>query len=117
MKLRHLALWAFTIPIFAESAVPVTTGTLYVNARIVTAPCLPNISLKLNENTLITANYKLEMHFSHCSKSAQRQQTWAPFTLKLGTEKHVLSRPLGNNTISFSIPVSNKTQRVEVNYD
>ncbi len=26
MKLNYLALWAFTIPIFAESAVPVTTG-------------------------------------------------------------------------------------------
>ncbi|QPE18338.1 hypothetical protein IMQ36_04110 [Providencia rettgeri] len=116
MKLNYLALWAFAIPIFAESAVPVTTGTIYINARIVTAPCLPDISLKLNESTLIAATYSVKMHFSHCSKPIQKQ-AWAPFTLKLGNNQYVLTQPRRNNTILFSIPASNKMQRVEINYD
>ncbi|WP_375084002.1 hypothetical protein ACE2AL_03860 [Providencia sp. SKLX074055] len=116
MKLRYLALWAFAVPTFAQSTAPVTTGTVYVNARIVTAPCLPQISLKLNENTLLVQTYQLEMNFSHCRSLAQ-QQTWVPFTLKLGAKKYVLSRPLHNNAFLLSIPANNMAQRLEINYD
>ncbi|MGF7481907.1 hypothetical protein [Providencia sp. SP181] len=116
MKLRYLALWAFAAPIFAQSTAPVTTGTVYVNARIVTAPCLPKISLKLNETTLLAQTYQLEMNFSHCNQLAKRH-AWVPFTLKLGAEKHVLAQPLHNNTFLLSIPANNTAQRLEINYD
>ncbi|MEQ5317490.1 hypothetical protein ABN239_10655 [Providencia vermicola] len=116
MKLGYLALWVFAVPAFAQSTAPVTTGTVYVNARIVTAPCLPKISLKLNETTLLAPTYQLEMNFFHCRQSTQ-QHTWVPFTLKLGTEKYVFSQPLRNNAFLLSLPANNTAQRLEINYD
>lgn len=116
MKLRYLALWALAAPIFAQSIAPATMGTIYVNARIVTAPCLPQISLKLHENALITPTYQLEMNFTHCRKSGQ-QHTWVPFTLTLGTQKYVFSQPLPNNTFLLSFLANKEAQRLEINYD
>lgn len=116
MRLGYLALWLFAIPSFAKSTAPVTTGTVYVNARIVTAPCLPVISLKLNENTLLAQTYQLEINFSHCRQATQ-QHAWAPLTLKLGTQKYALSQPLRNNTFMLSLPANKAAQRLEINYD
>ncbi|WP_272682166.1 hypothetical protein [Providencia sp. PROV129] len=116
MKLRYLVLWAFAAPIFAQSTAPVTTGTVYVNARIVTAPCLPQISLRSNKNALISITYKLEMNFKHCRKSGQ-QHTWVPFTLTLGMQKYVFSQPLPNNTFLLSFQANKAAQRLEINYD
>lgn len=116
MKLSYFALWAFAVPTFAQSTAPVTTGTVYVNARIVTAPCQPVISLKLNEKMLLALNYQLEMNFTHCRKSGQ-QSTWVPFTLTLGTQKYMFSQPLPNNTFVLSLPSNKAAQRLEINYD
>ncbi len=116
MKLGYLALWAFAIPSFAKSTAPVTTGTVYVNARIVTAPCQPVISLKLNESTLLAQTYQLEINFSHCRLSTQ-QHAWVPFTLKLGMQKYVFSQPQRNNAFVLSLPANKTAQRLEINYD
>ncbi|MGO2303284.1 MAG: hypothetical protein ACTH5W_01110 [Providencia sp.] len=116
MKLSYLALWVFAVPSFAQVTAPVTTGTVYVNARIVTAPCLPKISLKLNETTLLAQSHQLEMNFAHCRQSAQ-QHTWVPFTLKLGTQKHVFLQPLRNNAFVLSLPANKAAQSLEINYD
>lgn len=116
MKLRYLVLWALAIPALAQSTAPVTTGTVYVNARIVAAPCLPKISVKLNENTLLAQTYQLAINFSHCRQLTQ-QQTWVPFTLKLGAQKYVFSQPLRNNAFLLSVPANNTAQRLEINYD
>lgn len=116
MKLGYLALWAFAIPSFAKSTAPVTTGTVYVNARIVTAPCQPVISLKLNESTLLAQTYQLEINFSHCRQATQ-PHAWVPFTLKLGMQKYVFSQPQRNNAFVLSLPANKTAQRLEINYD
>ncbi|MDD9338661.1 hypothetical protein [Providencia heimbachae] len=116
MKLYHLGLWMLTVPAFVAIATPQLTGTVYVNARFVTTPCQPYVTLQRAINYASDPVYQFKISFAHCMKTKQSHQR-LPFSLKLGSEKLVFSTPLTNNTVSFLVPSNNSAHRLEMSYD
>lgn len=116
MKLHYLGLWMLTMPALSATIAPQTTGTIYVNARFVTTPCQPIISMQRAVNHVSEPVYQFNVSFAHCVATKKHHQR-LPFSLTLGNEKLRISAPQVNNSFSFSVPSNNSARRLEMRYD
>lgn len=93
-----------------------TTGTIYVNARFVTSPCQPNVTMTRVTNHADETAYQFNMSYVHCITNTYRQ-AWSPFTLKFSGRQYVFSKPPKNKSMTFILPAENSARRLEMIYD
>ncbi|EPG7579220.1 hypothetical protein [Providencia rettgeri] len=116
MKLHHLALWILAMPAFSAELPLQTTGTLYVHARLVTAPCQPKVTIQRDVSHVNSTVYQLNVSFIHCLPTAYNQ-TWSPFTLKFAGQRYLASTLNTSKNMMFSLPTGRSTHRLEMIYD
>lgn len=116
MKLYHLGLFIFLIPLFVIANTSNTSGILDVSVRIVTSPCYPEMKTILKKTQIIPSRQLLDVNFSHCNTNI-KEQVWLPLKLKFNDKVYTATHPFEGNSISLSIPKNHKINYLGIAYD
>ncbi|EPL4464876.1 TPA: hypothetical protein SMP81_001422 [Proteus mirabilis] len=116
MKLYHLCLFIFLIPLFVIANTSNTSGILDVSVRIVTSPCYPEMTTILKKTQFLPSPQLLDVNFSHCNTKIKEQQ-WLPLKLKFNDKVYTATHPFEGNSISLSIPKNHKINYLDIAYD